>query len=443
MNSKSQTSKSASTESQIHSPEVSEEETSISRLSPIPKVNAVASLGDGVQISTGSQSTSSSSNSALNQTVIDLSQMTLANDETHEKAGTSKGSESVEPVLPQSAATVDAEVKPVVQHLDSEDNVKDDTNSVQYLSDTESYMSLLGEYSLLPTPGSRRTQNIPNGEDKKSSFFADPTLPDNAQTETLPGVSNVQDGNAPIGKLPDIDASVGDSVKSVDASEYFGSSLGTLAQSCTLPMSLSVTSDSTLQGIDEAWDRADENITPTGTEGTLSVTSEDLKGVGMVRAAPVGSESHMPDELGKLPTNVPKLEAAAPLSVGKLDPSGKEVSAEKHSGSKVKPVTDHEARSGVKVDSEFQTPLRQHVRKGSYTLDFPSPALLDAEARHQAPHASSPEVTDTEEGRKQKGVNKEAGQEAKPGKSHGSDDKLPEDLSSELKGLKLGKIEII
>ena len=70
-------------------------------------------------------------------------------------------------------------------------------------------------------------------------------------------------------------------------------------------------------------------------------------------------------------------------------------------------------------------------------------ALLDAEARHQAPHASSPEVTDTEEGRTQKGVNKEAGQEAKPGKSHGSDEKLPEDLSSELKGLKLGKIEII
>ena len=184
------------------------------------------SLGDGVQISMGSQSTSSSSNSALNQTVIDLSQMTLATDETHEKAGTSKESESIEPVLPQSAATVDAEVKPVVQRLDSEDNVKDDTNSVQYLSDTESYMSLLGEYSLLPTPGSRRTQNIPNGEDKKSSFFADPTLPDNAQTETLPGVSNVQDGNAPIGKLPDIDSSVGDSVKSVDASEYFGSSLG-------------------------------------------------------------------------------------------------------------------------------------------------------------------------------------------------------------------------
>ncbi|XP_041473334.1 uncharacterized protein LOC121422392 [Lytechinus variegatus] len=424
----------------------------ISRLSPIPKMNAVQPLSTGVTGSTGTQSTNSSTNSALNQTVIDLSQMSLAQGQsTLEKAGDSPKSEkNKSDSQSHSSAEANSKVEPPNDDISTKDvnnvvsNTQEDNHVAGYLSDTESYMSLLGEYSLLPTPGSNRgtPDPIPTRNAKKVPFFADPTSPDatnvNPKAEVPVRTSEMIEENK--NGLPAADASVDplQSLKSVDGSEYCGSSLGTLGQSVTLPISLSVTSESTLHGVEETWDRTSQEMTPTGTEGAASIASDELTNAGMVRAAPVGQESNAAAaEIIKETVEKSEESARQPSpSVGKPSalPSGKTFCDEKEKGGvKVE-------RSGVKIDSDFQTPLRHHARKSSYTLDFPSPALLDAEARHQAPHISGRNVSYNEPGSKSNDADEVAVKKAEAEEMTASDEKQPCDLSSELNDLKIDDV---
>lgn len=421
----------------------------ISRLSPIPKVDAVQTLGTGVAGSTGSQSTSSSSNSALNQTVIDLSQMSLIQGQsTLEKAeDSSKPDENKSDIPPQSSLSSEAKarVEPATDVAESKDtnndipNAQDDNHVAGYLSDTESYMSLLGEYSLLPTPGSNRgtPDSIQHRNAMKVPFFADPTSPDGVDVN-LEAEVPVRSGEAAADIKSDIPASdvsvePGESLKSVDGSEYCGSSLGTLAQSVTLPMSLSVTSESTLHGLEGTWDRTSQDVTPTGTEEAMSIASDELTNAGMVRAAPVGQESNATVEVSKKTSSKSEeSERRQSLNVEKPLPT-------LPSSAESKKIEVKVERSGVKVDSDFQTPLRHHARKSSYTLDFPSPALLDAEARHQAPHISGRDISDAEAGTKAKDADEGAVHEAKSGEGTVSEEKQPDDISSEMKDLKIGE----
>ncbi|XP_063961202.1 uncharacterized protein LOC129268958 [Lytechinus pictus] len=421
----------------------------ISRLSPIPKMNAVQPLSTGVAGSTGTQSTNSSTNSALNQTVIDLSQMSLAQGQsTLEKAGDSPKSENNKSdSQSHSSAEANSKVEPPKDDISTKDinnlvsNTQEDNHVAGYLSDTESYMSLLGEYSLLPTPGSNRgtPDPIPKRNAKTVPFFADPTSPDatdvNPEAEVPVKTSETIEENK--SGLPAADASVDtlQSLKSVDGSEYCGSSLGTLGQSVTLPISLSVTSESTLHGVEETWDRTSQEMTPTGTEGAASIASDELTNAGMVRAAPVGQESNAAAEIIK-ETVKKSEESARHPSVEKPSalPSGKTSCDEKEKGGvKVE-------RSGVKIDSDFQTPLRHHARKSSYTLDFPSPALLDAEARHQAPHISGRDVSYNEPGSKSNDADEVAVKKAEAEEMTASDEKQPRDLSSEMNDLKIDDV---
>eukprot|EP00057_Strongylocentrotus_purpuratus_P002008 XP_003723652.2 PREDICTED: uncharacterized protein LOC100893160 [Strongylocentrotus purpuratus] len=410
----------------------------ISRLSPIPKIDAVQSLGTGVAGSTGSQSTNSSSNSALNQTVIDLSQMSLIQGQsTLEKAeDSSKPDKNESDIQPQSSLSTEAKarVEPVTDVAESKDtnndvpNMQEENHVAGYLSDTESYMSLLGEYSLLPTPGSNRgtPDSIQHRNAIKVPFFADPTSPDAVDVNR----------DAEVSDIPATDVSVepGESLKSVDGSEYCGSSLGTLAQSVTLPMSLSVTSESTLHGLEETWDRTSQEVTPTGTDKAMSIASDELTNAGMVRAAPVGQESNATVEVGKQ-TSSKSEESERQQSLNVDKPLPTLPSSVEHKKIEVKVE-----RSGVKVDSDFQTPLRHHARKSSYTLDFPSPALLDAEARHQAPHISGRDISHAEAGTKAKDADEGALNKAKSGEGTVSDEKQPDELSSEMKDLKIDDV---
>lgn len=421
----------------------------ISRLSPIPKIDAVQTLGTGVAGSTGSQSTSSSSNSALNQTVIDLSQMSLIQGQsTLEKAGdSSKPDENKSDIQPQSSLSSEAKarVEPATDVAESKDtnndvpNTQDDNHVAGYLSDTESYMSLLGEYSLLPTPGSNRgtPDSIQHRNAMKVPFFADPTSPDAIDVNPEAEVP-VRSGEAAADIKSDIPASdvsvePGESLKSVDGSEYFGSSLGTLAQSVTLPMSLSVTSESTLHGLEGTWDRTSQEVTPTGTEEAMSIASDELTNAGMVRAAPVGQESNATGEVSKQTSS--KSEESERRQIHNVEKPLPTLPSSAES----KKIEVKVERSGVKVDSDFQTPLRHHARKSSYTLDFPSPALLDAEARHQAPHISGRDINHAEAGAKAKDADEGALNKAKSGEGTVSDEKQPDDISSEMKDLKIGE----
>ncbi|XP_033630831.1 serine-rich adhesin for platelets-like isoform X2 [Asterias rubens] len=121
----------------------------------------------------------------------------------------------------------------------------------------------------------------------------------------------------------------------------------TLGQSCTLPSTLrTVSAASTLQDIEDPWNTLVETPQPNGD--VLNDT---------VRGTPVGQE-----DSERNPTFATKSSQHSKLSP-------KQESAKSSS------------------ENDFSSPEKR-VRRNSYTLEHPSPALLDAQARNEAPHAS-------------------------------------------------------
>ncbi|XP_071489886.1 uncharacterized protein [Diadema antillarum] len=404
-------------------------ETVASPLSPISTLGPVTVLASGATASTESQSTSSSSNSALNQTVIDLSHMSI--DQGQIKEVQPKESPKTEERSKAQEVTnreVKNETRPSVQKQ-ADSYQRDEINAVQYLSDTESYMSLLGEYSLLPTPGSQRTKvPLTTKEGTRSSFFPDPTsFGETSKADEhgslLPaGNTRFDDTKSRTGAT-----TVSESTNSVAASEYFGSSLGTLGQSCTLPISLSTTSESTLHGVEDVWEEGSHEVTP-------SVIQDDGE---LARATPLGQESPAP-VMAHLPKQTSPSDADA---TAKTNGPTKEVTAvaagKTQSATKSFIQVASDPRSGVRVGEDIQTPLRQHVRRSSYTLDFPSPALLDAESRHQAPHVDGSDVSYGDASSKANATDGESDVKAAAEISEADPMNPSDDLSSGMKDLNL------
>ncbi|XP_072168495.1 uncharacterized protein [Diadema setosum] len=404
-------------------------ETVTSPLSPVSMLGPVTVLASGATASTESQSTSSSSNSALNQTVIDLSHMSL--DQGQIKEVQPKESPKTEERNKAQEVTnqeVKYETRPSVQkHADSDQ--RDEINAVQYLSDTESYMSLLGEYSLLPTPGLQRTK-VPSTskEGTRSSFFPDPTSFGEVSKADEHG-SHLPEGNT---RLDDTKhhtgaTTVSESTNSVAASEYFGSSLGTLGQSCTLPISLSTASESTLHGVEDVWEEGSHEVTP-------SVIQDDGE---LARTTPLGQESPAP-----VMANLPKQASPSDYdATAKTNGAAMEATAvatgKTQTATKSFMQVTSDPRSGVRVGEDIQTPLRQHVRRSSYTLDFPSPALLDAESRHQAPHVDGSDVSYGDASSKANATDGDSDVKAAVEISEADTMNTSDDLSSGMKDLNL------
>ena len=236
--------------------------------------------------------------------------------------------------------------------------------------DSESNMSLLGEYHMLPTP-------IPIIDSSSTNIS---TMP-NPSTDTSNGppigvfVSSLDNSNAPKEESvlnrdetneDDNRAKTDGDLTTEDLSSVMVSysnmpstrslTLDTLAQSCTLPLSLfsSMGSNSTLCEVQDPFS-SNSNL-------PLEVAVEDLRNDGLVRSAPVGQEAS--------------------------DAKPKEVINDTNTASsKTTEAKEYNSQAYTTPQDEFKS-SRNRVRRNSYTLEHPSPALLDAQARNEAPYAS-------------------------------------------------------
>ncbi|XP_038048843.1 centriolar coiled-coil protein of 110 kDa-like [Patiria miniata] len=214
---------------------------------------------------------------------------------------------------------------------------QDDDDDLDPFGERETYLSLLGEYSSLPMPAG------------SSHFFSDVSAAPSSTPLDNPSPIMIEKPSELIGnnlsvKNPSKVASPKDDESSMFISTSSTLLTNTAGLSCTLPSSLrTVSAASTLQDVDDPWNTLIE--TPLPTYEDLQVHPEAPRGT------PVGQE----DSHGGNPTSATKTIKASPDSAGS--------------------------------ENEFISPEKR-VRRNSYTLDHPSPALLNAQARNEAPRVN-------------------------------------------------------
>ncbi|XP_070580541.1 centriolar coiled-coil protein of 110 kDa-like [Ptychodera flava] len=296
----------------------------------------------------GYRSTSSSSDiSELNRTVITVNESddSLPNSSGSSKTVTEKGdspesqksasSDDDDTVSPRSSLTGkedDSERdqeetgSEITSQEDVEQNKQDMFHDNQQISDTESALSLIGDYKPLPMPSSLQIPHL-----AALPFNSAPSVPDSNAKDSPVTLTAGEDNDAEQ-YISAIEVQEEDSEKYDESSKHListGSSdqhtYGSAADSCSLPISCITDSVDTLRDIQESLD--------TMNNAVLSAVSEE--DTLNERGAPVGQEK------------------------------GEQSSKSTVAGS-------------TSSLSDSTSPSQTVRRRGSYTLDEPSPALIKA-----------------------------------------------------------------
>ena len=304
-----------------------------------------------------SSSVSSSEGSALNTTVIAAEG---AADNERLKADTGEG---FNPPFQSTAVGFDKSTKSTEQSKSQELTIeKKDLKMTDKLreswAESESNMSLLGEYRELPTPISF--------ENSESSAMQEKSVQNQDGTQSK--CSNYDPVKYQHLSADDKEMSTLSTSHTLSGTHSTQLTLDTVGQSCTLPLSLfSSSSNSTLCEVQDPFASFTDTTTPLGEEGSR-----------LIRGVPVGQESSN-TESGSEPQVITNDNKDA-INVAETD----------HQSDETQGKPDVETTSG----DEYKSPPKR-VRRNSYTLDHPSPALLDAQARNEAPYASdegSPQI---------------------------------------------------
>ncbi|XP_022089411.1 uncharacterized protein LOC110978599 isoform X2 [Acanthaster planci] len=215
---------------------------------------------------------------------------------------------------------------------------QDDEDDLEPFGERETYLSLLGEYSSLPMPGG------------SSHFFSDVSVVPSSTPLENPSPIMIEKLSEDCWQNLSKENSGDVAFPNEEESSVFLSISSTLQTnsaglSCTLPSNLrTISAASTLQDVDDPWNTLTETPLPTCEDFHLNPD------ISAPRGTPVGQEDG-----GSNPVSVTKSAKAS------VDSTGNETG--------------------------FFSPEKR-VRRNSYTLDHPSPALLSAQARNEAPHAS-------------------------------------------------------
>ncbi|XP_072025199.1 LOW QUALITY PROTEIN: uncharacterized protein [Amphiura filiformis] len=308
-----------------------------------------------------SSSASSSEGSALNRTVIaaedGVDNYTDTNRTNMERdfnppfqstaIGFSKHQESEEHSL-------DKEAFLFHNHLKMTDNLRESW------AESESNLSYLGEYRGLPTPISFVNPDLGVTQEQST------TSPE----ETNDQFSDDKPSNNQISTTEDKEFSTLSSAHTLSGTHSTHVTLDTVGQSCTLPLSLfSSSSNSTLCEVHDPF--------ASYTDGAAPFNGTGRKVAGLSEGHPLDKNSNT--ESGSEPQLVTSNNKEA-TNVSKSCYQDEETQCKSEG-------------EGTSTD-EFKSPPKR-VRRNSYTLDHPSPALLDAQARNEAPYASdegSPQV---------------------------------------------------
>ena len=306
-----------------------------------------------------SDSISSSEESALNRTVIAADEDTTPRADT----GHTDTEHSFNPPFQSTAIGDNIESDKPIPHQAALQEVmssKDGNKMRDSWADSESNMSLLGEYHLLPTPSPdiNPDVSVSHEQSSKDPQEAKERAPEESASNTAAVVS--------------ADFSTLSGTQTLSGTHSTQLTLDTVAQSCTLPLSLfSSSSNSTLCEVQDPFTSYTDETTP------FEVTGEQG---GLTRGTPVGQESSNTESCSE-PQAITICNNKSTVDNSKVSETD-----QKHSS------PEGDATSA----DEFKSP-RKRVRRNSYTLDHPSPALLDAKARNEAPYASdegSPQVVD-------------------------------------------------
>lgn len=316
-------------------------------------------------------STASSSDvSALNQTVINLSDLP---EQSKDDVGHVNSSEIAS--IPredndgtQEASFTGQSIRDNDQENHPEDEGKASALLQQSFSDTESFISFVGEYNKLPTP-------TPSSSTPEVLESVGPVLEVDITPTNEGGASYVKATEEKRKLL--VSNSPEHSPGSLDHSAGIGgtldtntSSLGSLGQSCTLPISVTESCNSTLADISERLDTpsvVDEvSLNLKGDQSGEMVSSRDRSGSA--------TDSSIPSTVRRGPIG----QEADRCEGNKADGSGMQASDEEGTS----PIETKELSS----DEMHSSPIRR-IRRNSYTLETTSPALLAAKARNEAPEA--------------------------------------------------------
>lgn len=343
-------------------------------------------LGDGkpsVLMDSLPSTASSSDVSAFNQTVInlsDLNEQSKAEAVVEGRDGTAADDRGEDDRETENVETTQACGSVISSQSDPEEKgegTRDPQLLQQSFSDTESFISFIGEYNKLPTPTpSSSTPEVSDivgsvlDGDAATTFT--PTNPD----RFLPAKGMITKGGLSADGTPECSPGTLDhSPGGLSTMDTNVSSLGSLGQSCTLPISVTESCDSTLADISERLD------TPSITDDILNNKADpvssgepgggrDFSGSGTdcsvpstVRRGPVGREADGVDD--------DKTNRYTDTLTSK-DEEGSSASG------------DGKQRSSEEM---YSSPMRR-VRRNSYTLDVTSPALLAAKERNEAPEAT-------------------------------------------------------
>ncbi|KAJ8038029.1 hypothetical protein HOLleu_18995 [Holothuria leucospilota] len=317
---------------------------------------------------------SSSEGSALNRTVINLSDLqeqirdaererVSKVDVTGEADASHENNDSVSKIEPNNS-------NQATSHNDQEIASTTPTSLRHSFSDSESFISFIGEYNKLPTPTPSSTPEVSeHGGSRLGGSQLEGETPNNTSSELVdkhvPKGSESQE--SPVDRFTPSNSQISTGILSTMGTNV--SSLGSLGQSCTLPISVTASCDSTLADISERLD------TPSFVE--------DLPLVKPVVIKEDESSGEMKYQSGS-DTSVPSTVRRAPL--------GQEADSPEQGSAKDQ--SNMERGRPVEPEEVFMSPVR-HVRRNSYTLDIPSPALLDAKARNEAPYAISLDTGET------------------------------------------------
>lgn len=343
-------------------------------------------LGDGkpsVLMDSLPSTASSSDVSAFNQTVInlsDLNEQSKAEAVVESRDGTAADDRGEDDRETENVETTQACGSVISLQSDPEEEgegTRDPQLLQQSFSDTESFISFIGEYNKLPTPTpSSSTPEVSDivgsVRDGGAATTFTPTNPD----RFLPAKGMITKGGLSADGTPECSPGTLDhSPGGLSTMDTNVSSLGSLGQSCTLPISVTESCDSTLADISERLD------TPSITDDILNNKADPVSSGepgGGRDFSGSGTDSSIPSTVRRGPVG----READGVDDDKTNRYTDTLTSKDEEGSSAS--GDGKQRSS---DEMYSSPMRR-VRRNSYTLDVTSPALLAAKERNEAPEAT-------------------------------------------------------